>query len=188
MQIEDFTLLHNDYVIPFRIFTPPNADKKYCVLWLQGWSSAMDSHREGVTNMAEQSGTTFVTMDPAGHGLSDFPLEESTHKQQLEEIIATFDEVKNRGFENIIVIGGSFSAYLTALLTSERPVHAVILRAPANYPYEEFELRYKDTSHSKNYVDYTKTRWHDEMLVNSSATKALSNFNGYTYILEHELD
>jgi pimeloyl-ACP methyl ester carboxylesterase len=188
MQIEDFTLLHNDYVIPFRIFTPPHADKKYCVLWLQGWSSSMDSHREGVERMAKQANTTYVTVDPAGHGLSTIPLDESTRKQQLEEVIAIFDEITKRKFDNIIVIGGSFGAYLTALLTGERPVHTAILRAPANYPDDEFEYKFKDTLRSKNYAGYTKTKESEQMLVNSSATKALARFDGYTYILEHELD
>lgn len=188
MKVEDFTIKLDSDEVPIRIFTPENSDKEFCVLWLQGWSSSMDSHREGVERMAGQTGIVFATLDPAGHGLHQLPLEESTRKQQHEEVVAVFDELKKRGFEKIIVIGGSFGGYMTALLTAKRPVHAAVLRAPANYPDDEFEIPFKETLRSKDYAAYTKTKDSDDMLNNSSATKALGNYGGFVYVLEHELD
>lgn len=188
MNIEDFMLELGEDNVPWRLFTPTSATTDYCVLWLQGWSSSMDSHRESVERMAQQTGIVFATLDYAGHGLHKIPLEESTRKQQHEEVVAMFDELKKAGFDKIIVIGGSFGGYMTALLTAKRPVHAAVLRAPANYPDDEFDLLYKETLRSKDYAAYTKTKDSDEMLTNSSATKAIQNFDGFIYVLEHQLD
>ncbi len=188
MKIEDFTLNCDNDAIPWRLFTPPEATNEYCVLWLQGWSSSMDSHREGVEHMAEQSNTIFATLDPAGHGLHKLPIEQSTRKQQHEEVMAIFDELKKRGYQKIIVIGGSFGGYMTALLTAKRPVHTAVLRAPANYPDDEFELPFGDTLRSKDYAAYTETKDADDMLLSGAATKAIAAYDGFVYVLEHELD
>lgn len=188
MKIEDFTLKLEDDEVPYRIFAPTNTTKEWCVLWIQGWSSSMDSHREGVKRMAEQSGVTFVTMDPAGHGLHKLALDDSTRKQQHEEVIAMFDEIKKLGYEKIIVIGGSFGGYMTALLCGKRPVHAAVLRCPANYPDNEFEKKFNDTLRSKDYAAYTELKESDGLLMDSEATKAVANFDGFVYVLEHELD
>jgi hypothetical protein len=185
MKIEDFVLKTNDDEIPYRIFTPDKATKEFCVFWIQGWSSTMDSHREGVERMAKQSGTIFVTLDVAGHGINKIPMEKSTKKQQHEEVVAVFDELTKRGFKKIIVIGGSFGGYMTALLTGIRPVHAAILRAPANYRDEEFELPFKETMLGKGLADSNIPK--DEA-VNSTAMRVIRNFDGFVYVLEHELD
>ncbi len=188
MKITDFTLKLKDDEVPWRLFVPEGAGQEYCVLWLQGWSSTMDSHREGVERMARQAGAVFATLDPAGHGLHKLPIERSTRKQQLTEITAVFDELKRLGYAKIIVIGGSFGGYMAALLTSKRPVYAAVLRAPANYPDAEFELPYAQTQRSQDYEAYARTKGFDDMLTHSAATKAIQNYDGFVYVLEHELD
>lgn len=189
MKIEDFTLEQAGDSIPWRLFTPANATKEFCVFWIQGWSSSMDSHREGVERMVQQTSLVFATLDPAGHGLHSTPMEETTRRQQSEEVIAIYDELVKLGFKKIIVIGGSFGGYLTALLVGKRPVHAAVMRVPANYPDDEFELQYKDTlEKKKDYEAYLANKSADERLVNSMATKAIQNYDGFVYIVEHELD
>jgi pimeloyl-ACP methyl ester carboxylesterase len=189
MKVEDFVLQLDHDAVPWRLFTPKSAAKDYAVLWLQGWSSSMDSHRPGVERMVEQTGVTFATLDPAGHGRHQLPMEQSTRKQQLEEATAVFDELKKRGYEGIIVIGGSFGGYLAALLVAERPVHTVVLRVPANYPDDEFDLPYVQTlERRQDYAAYIKGRGSDEMLAHSAATRAIQAYDGLVYVLEHELD
>lgn len=148
----------------------------------------MDSHRDGVARMAEQSGVTFATLDPAGHGTHPMPLEESTRKQQHEEVVAVFDELKKRGYQKIIVIGGSFGGYMASLLAAKRPAHALVLRAPANYIDEEFELRYKDTLRHRDLEAYERHVRSDDRLLDTAATKAIRSYDGFVYVLEHELD
>lgn len=148
----------------------------------------MDSHREGVERMAKATDITFATLDYAGHGLSSVSMDDSTRKQQYEETIAVYDELKKLGYKNIIVIGGSYGGYMTALLTGVRDVHTAVLRAAANYPDDEFELPYTQTLRSNNYEEYVKSKDHDAMLTNSMATRAIENYDGFVYVLEHELD
>ena len=189
MKIEDFTLKLGEDNIPWRLFTPDNASKEFCVLWIQGWSSSMDSHREGVERMVKQTGLVFATLDPAGHGLHRHPMEDTTRKQQSGEVISIYDELVKLGFKKIIVIGGSFGGYLTALLVGKRPAHAAVLRVPANYPDDEFELQYKETlEKKKDYAAYVANKAADGRLVNSMATKAIKNYDGFVYVVEHELD
>jgi uncharacterized protein len=187
VNIQDFSLELDNDVVPWRLFTPDESSKEYCVLWLQGWTASMNSHREGVERMSEKSGLTFATLDYAGHGLHALPIEESTRKQQHEEVIAIFDELRQRGYEKVIVAGGSFGAYMTALLTNKRPVHAVVLRAPANYMDEEFEIPYKRTLRHTDHAAYEEAKRSGKFL-DSLAVESLKNFDGYTYVLEHELD
>ena len=186
MNIEDFVLeLDNDQV-PWRLFMPDDSTKEYAVLWIQGWSSSMDSHREGVERMSKRVGMTFATLDPAGHGLHTLPLDESTRKQQFEEVTAVFDELKKRDYEKIIVIGGSFGGYMAALLCGKRPVHAVVLRAPANYPDNEFEMPFKNTKRwSEHSFETVKNEGYN---ANNDAVSAIKQFPGMVYVLEHELD
>lgn len=188
MNIEDFTIDLSGDIIPTRIFTPDNAGKEYCVLWLQGWSSAMDTHSESIKGMALASKTVFATLDTAGHGLHTFPLEKSTRKQRIDEITAVYDELKQRGYEKIIAIGGSHGGYMAALLCGIRPLHAVVLRAPANYPDNELELPYEQTRHGQNYWNFVRHMDSDDVLKNSAASEAIKNYDGFVYVFEHELD
>jgi len=187
MKIKDL-ILNNKENTPWCLFTPSGANKEFCVLWIQGWSSSMDSHREGVEIMAEKSGVAFATLDYAGHGLSKVPMDESTRSQQLEEATAVFDELKAQGFKRIIVIGGSWGGYIAALLCGKRSPQTVVLRVPANYPDDEFNTPYKHTLRSKNYAAYTEKKETLKDLVNSSATRAIENYDGFVYVIAHELD
>jgi pimeloyl-ACP methyl ester carboxylesterase len=176
MKIEILSLHHDGQEIPWALFEPENADKEYVVLWLQGWSATIERHREGVERMAKQTGTTFAMLDYAGHGANKVPLEQSTKLQQLDEVVAVYDELSRRGYQHIIAIGGSFGAYMAALLSDRRKVHALVLRAPANYEDDMFELPHARTLPEK------------ERPVDSMATEAVGKFDGFVYVMEHELD
>ena len=115
-------------------------------------------------------------------------LEDSIRKQQLEEVVAVFDELKRRGFQKIIVIGGSFGGYMAAMLAAKREVHALVLRAPANYPDEDLTVPFKSKPRSYPYPDFLETKESDDLLAKSAATLSVQKFNGPVYVLEHELD
>ncbi|MEO8785361.1 MAG: YqiA/YcfP family alpha/beta fold hydrolase [Candidatus Saccharimonadales bacterium] len=188
MKTEDFTLNLGTDQVPWRIFIPEQSSKEYCVLWIQGWSSSMDSHRKGVERMSKTTGMTFATLDPAGHGLHKLQLDESTRKMQFDEVVAVFDELKKLGYDKIIVVGGSFGGYLAALLIGQRPAHAAVMRVPANYPDDEFELKSKETMRSEDRTLWTSTKDSNDTLVNSMATDGVKNYDGFVYIIVHELD
>lgn len=148
----------------------------------------MDSHREGVIRMAEQTDTTFATLDYAGHGLHKVPLEESTRKQQHDEVVAVFDELKKRGYEKIIVIGGSFGGYMAALLVGKRHAHTAVLRVPAIYDDNEFELQHKQTKRWQNPAVYQQEKATAPYILDNDAVRSVASFDGFTYVIEHELD
>jgi len=176
MRIQHLSLQAGHDEIPWAIFEPEDAGKEYVVLWLQGWRASIEGHQEGVERMAQQTGTTFVMLDYSGHGKHKLPLEKSTKHQQLDEVIAVYDELVRRGYKQIIAFGGSFGSYMAALLSAQRSVHALVLRAPANYDDEKFDL------------PYDQILLEGERPADSSATEAVRNFGGYVYVLEHELD
>lgn len=188
MDVTDHILVQGTDHTPWRLFAPHEPSQDYAVLWLQGWTSSMDLHREGVKRMAEQTGIVFATLDYAGHGTHPLPLEESTKRQQHEEVVGLFDELANRGYKNIITIGGSFGAYMTALLTGVRPVHTAVLRAPAMYDDNEFELPYRQTKRWQDVEEYNRAKAHAPYIHDNLAVSAIRRFDGFTYILEHELD
>lgn len=188
MNAEDFLLKRDDDVIPWRLFTPDNSNYEYCVLWLQGWTSSMDSHREGVERMSKKSDIAFATLDFAGHGMHKLPIEESSRKLQIDEVVAVYDELKNRNYEKVIVIGGSFGGYLAALLTGIRPIHTAVLRAPAIYADDELETVHKMTRKWINPTSDQQDKANEKYITDNLAVRSISNFDGFVYVLEHELD
>lgn len=166
------------------VIVQPNNDKEWCVLWLQGWKGSIEEHLERITRMAEATDISFAMLEYAGHGHHPVPLEETTREQQHLEVVAAYDELKARGYKKIIAIGGSFGAYMAALLAGKRELHSIILRAPAIYDDERFSTLRKDRGRIgydglKNLV-----KEHPEL----SALEAIRKFPKSVYVIEHELD
>lgn len=174
---------------PWRLFEPEyDGGREWCVLWLQGFHSNIEGHAEGVARMAEAMRTPFAMLDYAGHGTHPIVLGDASRKQQFDEVLGVYDELMNLGFQKIVVIGGSFGGYMAALLVGQRKAEALVLRAPANYPDDEFELPYRDTAAGRKSEDHRLYReGYDERFVNS-AVEAVSNFTGDTFVMEHEKD
>lgn len=167
------------------VIVRPNDDKEWCVLWLQGWTSTIEGHLEGIERMAKISGVTFAMMDYAGHGSHPVVLGVSTKQMQHIEVLTAYDELTKLGYSQIIVIGGSFGGYMAALLAGKRRPAAVILRAPAAYPNDEFALPYSQTvESSQRYGSIIRPGQEAE----STAFEAVASYNGPVYVAEHELD
>lgn len=188
MNTRDFTLSIGEDRVPWRLFVPQGASKEYAVLWLQGWTSSMDSHREGVERMTNESCFPFATLDYAGHGLHKLPIEQSTRKQQLDEAIAVYDELIKCGYKKIIVIGGSFGGYIAALLVGKRSAHAAILRVPAIYDDSELELPHSQTKRWENPDTYQQDKSAAAYIQDNEAVRSITKFDGFVYVIEHELD
>lgn len=167
------------------VIVSPNDDKEWCVLWLQGWTSTIEGHLEGIVRMSETSGVTFAMLDYAGHGSHPVSLNDSTKQAQQIEVLAAYDQIEKMGYKHLIVIGGSFGGYMAALLAGKRNPAAIVLRAPAAYPDHEFELPYTQTAESdKRYSSILNV---DEELT-SNAFSAIAHYDGSVYICEHEKD
>jgi esterase/lipase len=185
MKIDNYTLAEGT---PWRLFTPDNAHNGWVVLWLQGFTSTIEGHNEGCQRMSTASNVPFAILNYAGHGNHPVPLAQATRKQQFEEACAVYDELISRGFNKIIVSGGSFGGYMAALLAGVREPQIVILRAAANYIDDEFDYPYSETIESKDDKAKDLYRQNIDMTYSNKATEALKAFDGTSYIIEHEAD
>jgi esterase/lipase len=186
MKVTDYTLQYDN--TPWRLFEPAIDNKDWCVLWLQGFTSTIEGHTEGVTRLAEATTTPFAMLNYAGHGTHPVALDDATREQQFKEVLSVYDELRRLGYKKIITIGGSFGGYMAALLAGKRPHEALVLRAPANYPENEFSLAYKDTSAGrKDKSHYLYRQSIDESYTNN-AVGSVQNFKGHVYVIEHEKD
>lgn len=174
---------------PWRLFEPDEShNREWCVLWLQGFRSTIEGHTDGVVRMAEATNTPFAMLDYAGHGTHPIALDEASRQQQFNEVLGVYDELVKLGFTKFIVIGGSFGGYLAALLVGSRTAEALVLRAPANYPEDEFMLPYRDTAAGREDAGHQLYRQSiDDHYVND-AVQAVADFGGDTFVMEHEKD
>lgn len=166
------------------VLVQPHEKKEWCILWLQGWTSSVAGHLEGITRLAEATDTPVAMLDYAGHGQHPVPLEESTRELQHREVVAAYDELKAQGYEKIIAIGGSFGSYMAALLAGKRELAGIILRAPAIYDDEHFSTLRKN----RDKLGYDELERLVEEQPDLSALEAIRKFSKSVYVLEHELD
>lgn len=184
MQTKDFTLKDGT---PWRLYTPEETKKDWAVLWLQGFTSTIEGHDEGIRRMSETSDLPFAVLNYAGHGSNPIPLEEATRAQQLEEVLAVYDELTKR-FAKIIVIGGSFGGYMAAMLANERQPKAIVLRAPAQYNDDEFDLPLRETSYGRKDRGMYLYRQVIDSTFTNKAIEGIKKFSGDVYIIENEED
>lgn len=185
MKTEDFNLADNTH---WRLYKPENAIDNWAVLWLQGFTSTIDGHNEGCTRLSSVSSIHFAMLNYAGHGDHPVRLEDATREQQFDEVCAVYDELTKMGFSKIIVIGASFGGYMAALLAKAKKPEVIVLRAPANYQEKEFRLPYSDTIESRDEEAKDLYRQSIGNDYSNNAVEAIRQFDGATYIIEHEKD
>ena len=153
------------------------------MLWLQGWTSDIDKHYDGLIRMSNMSGVTFAMMETAGHGQHPVSLDDSTKDQQIAEVQYFYDFL-NKEYENIIVVGGSFGGYLAGQLAVKSPA-ALVLRIPAIYDDREKDIPFGVLQDSDDYAE----RWNQNVdHVLDSSLKPLSKYRGMVYVVRHEND
>jgi len=86
---------------------------------------------------------TCLAIDLGGHGDSTGRLTHVTPRQNLADVMAAYDRLGSAPGVDPARIGlcaASYGAYLTVLLTAFRPVTRMLLRAPALYADDCFDL------------------------------------------------
>ncbi len=128
--------------VALRLFRPPETTTppRARVLFVHGWTGAQDANDVRLARVLARDGFLCLSFDLGGHGLSDGQLHDFTLADFLAQTRAAFDWLANvHGSDSpIAVCGCSLGGYLSMLLTRERPVAALSLRVPANYPDEIF--------------------------------------------------
>lgn len=116
--------------------------KNPALIFIHGWSSNQTGNIERAKELAK-IGFICLTIDLRGHGLSDGKLEEFSRKDHLEDALVAYDYLKSQpdvDHEQIGVIGASYGAYLGAILTLHRKIKWLVMRVPALYFDEKFNV------------------------------------------------
>lgn len=171
--------------VALRLFRPPErtTPPRARVLFVHGWTGAQDANDVRLARVLARDGFLCLSFDLGGHGLSDGQLHDFTLADFLAQTLAAFDWLANAdgGDSPIAVCGCSLGGYLSILLTRERPVAALSLRVPANYPDEIFAA-----PPVGQYIDSGASRaWRSEPrgAVDNRALGALRDFTGPVQII-----
>jgi len=177
---------------PYVIVEPKNPKSDWCVLWIGGWTSAIDKHYGGLVRMADMSGVSFAMMEFAGFGQHPIALGDSTKAQQIVEARYFYDFLREE-YKKIIVIGGSFGAYVAAQLSDKNPA-AIVLRVPAIHDDQHEYIPYRrlkedGNDDDKDYARLYAERWNENAPhVFDKTLKPLGEYEGMVYVIRHEND
>ena len=106
------------------------------VLFVHGLGSDRRTNIERAQALAASGGTTCVAIDLRGHGDSSGRLTQVTPRENLADVVAGFDALQGMADvepSRVGVCGASYGAYLSVLVSGERTVARLLLRAPALY-------------------------------------------------------
>lgn len=162
------------------LFDPDSAKgRRPGLLFVHGLRSDQSGYLRRAEIASARLGISCFTFDLSGHGESPGSLEELSPRAHLTDVLAAYDVLSAEGevdSERIGVCAASYGAYLAALLTSDRPVRRLLLRAPALYADQDLDTPIgtrrgtRETQHS------------------SAALESLSRFDGDVLIVESGRD
>ena len=111
------------------------------VLCIHGWGGSQEQYLGRAREIAAL-GCVGLTFDLRGHASSDSDEDVVSREDNLRDVLAAYDELISQPSvdgEAIAVVGSSYGGYLTAILTTLRPVKWLALRVPAIYKDEGWE-------------------------------------------------
>jgi pimeloyl-ACP methyl ester carboxylesterase len=112
------------------------------VLFVHGWGGSQQrdlARARGIAGL----GCICLTFDQRGHEGSPTRQQLVTREENLNDILAAYDLLASHpaiDTSAIAVVGTSYGGYLSAILTTLRPVRWLALRVPALYRDEEWRL------------------------------------------------
>ena len=187
--MQEFSFTHDGHKLDAGIFYPSQKEEKYpAILFVHGWTAERTRSYQYAEALANLGYICFL-FDMRGHGSSEGDRNASSSKDFLSDVVAAYDHltgIKEVDTENISVVGSSFGCYLISLLTKKRVVKNLVLRAPANYPDDVFEVE----RGSPNREDFNMMAWRNEKktAADTYALEAIHSFTGKILLIESELD
>jgi uncharacterized protein len=157
------------------------------VLFLHGWGGNRDQYLARARTIAAL-GCVGLTFDLRGHEATQPQHETVTRAENLRDVLAAYDLLARCpavDAARIAVVGSSYGAYLGALATALRPVRWLVLRAPALYKDEDWNLPKRKLHQDPDFAAY-RQRAHrpDE----NRALGACARFCGDVLVVESEHD
>jgi dienelactone hydrolase len=157
------------------------------VLFVHGWGGNQQQYLSRARAVAEL-GFICLTFDLRGHARSDSQRETVSREDNLRDLLAAYDELAGQpGLDATAlgVVGSSYGAYLAAIMTSQRPVRWLALRAPALYNDAGWELPKRQLHEDPDFCAY---RRRVVAPAENRALRACAAFPGDVLIVESEQD
>lgn len=169
-------------------FPTVKKDKYSAILFVHGWTSEKARSLQYAQALADMGYICFL-FDMRGHGTSEGDRTALTSREFLDDVVVAYDylsKIKDVDANSISAIGSSFGGYLLALLCEKRKLKNLVLRAPADYPNEQFDaLKARTPGGDPAVVEWRKqAREYD----GSFALTALHHFLGEVLFIESEND
>lgn len=187
MENIDFSI-GNDKISVVVFYPPVKKDKYQTILFVHGWISEKERSYQYAKALNKLGYLCFL-FDLPGHGQSEGNINSFTSKDFLNAVIEIYDYLLNLDEvdkNSISAIGSSFGCYLVAMLSGKRKLKNLILRAPADYPNEDFKKIHTLSGGGQPYV----MSWRElpKQPNETYALEALNKFDGDVLIIESELD
>jgi uncharacterized protein len=154
------------------------------VLFLNGLTGNKKSSYQYAESLAKMGYTSFL-FNYRGHEESGGNIDALSTKDFLEDAEAAYDYLANLpevNKEDISVIGTSMGSYIAILLSQNREVKNLILRAPSNYPDTVFNE--PTIEHGGWNPEILKWRQEAKDHTGSMSLQALHDFRGNVLIIE----
>lgn len=178
----------DDQHINGKLLQPPDADgRRPGVLFVHGWGSSQ-RRSIGKARQLVDGGFACLTFNLRGHARTVEQRETVTRAQNLRDVLAAYDLLAAQpdvDVERIAVVGGSYGGYLATLLTRERDVRALGLRAPALYKDDDFDRPKRQLNLDPDLPAYRRRRLEPS---DNIALAAAARFAGDVLIVESEHD
>ncbi len=173
---ESVVIKNGEVELHGQIFLPHNVEDKIPgVLFVHGWGSKQDGSFDIAKDLAKQK-VASLTFNLRDHGIEGGDPNRFSKKEFLSDVRAAYDFLSTRSEvnpENINVVGSSFGAYLGTILTEERRIKKLLLRAPADYRDDDFEISGVRGSEDPEIMEWRRK------LHNSDETKSLRALHKY---------
>lgn len=156
------------------------------VLFIHGWGGSQDvdlMRAKGIAGL----GCVCLTFDLRGHAKTQAQKRSVTREQNLQDILAAYDLLARQPGvdpEAIVVVGSSYGAYLSTVLTTLRPVRWLSLQVPALYRDEGWDTPKGELSRD-DLAAYRQTFLKPS---ENRALRACAAFEGDVLIVESEND
>jgi len=157
------------------------------VLFVHGWGGSQQQYIVRAREIAAL-GCIGLTFDLRGHARHEPSQATVTREENLQDVLAAYDELVNHPTVDqsaIAVVGSSYGGYLAAILTTLRPVKWLTLRVPAIYKDTGWELPKKQLHTDPDLHGYRRRHLQPQ---DNRALKACAAFTGDVLIIESEHD
>jgi dienelactone hydrolase len=157
------------------------------VLFVHGWGGSQLQYLTRARQVAAL-GCVCLTFDLSGHEATRSQWTTVSRETNLRDVIAAFDLLASRpevDDDAMAVVGSSYGGYLGAILTVDRPVRWLAMRAPALYYDDGWALPKLQLHRDFDLVSYRRRRI---ATIENRALRACAAFRGDVLLVESERD